>query len=444
MRSALSSFRARCAVVCILILVASALSVSCSDNSNPVSNGGAVSLTYPVVDTGQEACYGIDFAIACPAPGEAFYGQDAQYDGNQPSYTVSSDGLTVHDNVTGLTWTRSPDLDGDGDIDATDKRTYYDAQDYPETLNAQNYGGYSDWRVPTIKELYSLIDFRGTDPRVEGTDPGGLVPFIDTTYFDFAYGDMAAGGRIIDSQWVTSTLYVGDTNLMFGVNFADGRIKGYGLHFPMGGEKTFYVRLCRGNTEYGINDFMDNGDGTVTDNATGLMWSKDDMGGGTGTGPRSGMTWEDALAWVQEKNGDNYLGHDDWRLPNAKELQSIVDYSRAPDATGSGAIDPVFNITEITNEAGEADYPWFWSGTTHTRQGGNGSSAAYVTFGRGLGYMGGTWVDIHGAGCQRSDGKDGDFSKYSYVPDGYYFAPAPQADVARLYNYVRLVRDLQD
>ena len=91
------------------------------------------------------------------------------------------------------------------------------------------------------------------------------------------------------------------------------------------------------------------------------MWSQNDSGDGVNTGPRSGMTWEEALAWVQEKNDENYLGYSDWRLPNAKEMQSIVDYSRAPGATGSAAIDPVFNITQITNENGETDYPWFWT-----------------------------------------------------------------------------------
>ena len=71
--------------------------------------------------------------------------------------------------------------------------------------------------------------------------------------------------------------------------------------------------LCvRGNPSYGKNDFHDNGDGTITDRATGLMWSKADSG--------KGMNWEAALAWVQAKNAKKYLGHNDWRLPNAKEL----------------------------------------------------------------------------------------------------------------------------
>jgi hypothetical protein len=58
-----------------------------------------------------------------------------------------------------------------------------------------------------------------------------------------------------------------------------------------------------------------------------------------------------------------------------------------------------------------------------------------------MGYMFGSWTDVHGAGCQRSDRKDGNFTGYNYVYDGYYFGLAPQGDASRMYNYVRLVRD---
>lgn len=382
--------------------------------------------TYPVVDTNQTKCYNNTVEITPPAAGQPFYGQDAQYQGNQPSYTLSGDGLTVYDNNTKLTWQRSPDLNNDGAINADDKLTYAEAEERSTYLNAMNYGGYSDWRLPTIKELYSLIEFSGTDPSgYEGTDTSGLIPFIDTDYFAFAYGDTSAGERIIDSQWASSTLFVADANKLFGVNFADGRIKGYDLAMPGGSEKTFFVICVRGNTDYGLNNLVDNGDGTITDQATGLMWAQADSG--------TGMNWETTLAWVQTQNAANYLGYSDWRLPNAKELQSIVDYSRSPETSGSAAIDPLFNCTQIINEAGEADYPYYWTGTTHVSWNDMATSGNYLAFGRALGYMNGGWIDVHGAGAQRSDPKEGD-------PADYPYGHGPQGDAIRIYNYVRLVR----
>lgn len=388
--------------------------------------------SYPIVDTGQVRCYDNQKEIACPQYGRPFFGQDAQYSGNATTYSLGSDGLTVNDEITGLTWHRSPDTDGDGAITSRDKLTWEEAQVLPATLNSVGYGGYSDWRLPTIKELYSLIEFSGTDPSgYSGSDTSGLIPFIDTNYFSFAYGDTTAGERIIDSQYASGTPYVvhdGPTiSKIFGVNFADGRIKGYDLAMPGRQEKTFFVICVRGNPEYGKNLFIDNSDGTITDDATGLIWSRTDSG--------TGMDWEDALQWVQEMNVEKYLGCDDWRLPNAKELQNIVDYTRSPDTTNSAAIDPVFECTQITNEAGEADYPYYWTGTTHVSSNGMGGSAAYVAFGRALGYINGEWVDVHVAGAQRSDPKSGSSSDY---PHGH----GPQGDAIRIDNYVRLVRDL--
>ncbi len=348
-------------------------------------------LPFCIVDTGQKNIFSDQGQLLkAPQPGEPFFGQDGFYQCHPLSYTASGDGLTVYDNNTGLTWQRSPDTDGDGRLTRRDKLTW--ARGRPAALNAAKFGGFNDWRLPTIKELYSLIDFRGTDPSPAGTDISSLTPFIDTRYFKFAYGDTSTGERIIDSQYASGTMYVNKTwrgdDKLFGVNFADGRIKGYDLTMPGGLKKTFFVQCVRGNANYGRNDFRDNGDGTVTDRATGLTWSKADSG--------KGLNWEQSLAWVQAKSREKYLGHGDWRLPTAKELQGIVDYARSPDTTKSAAIDPVFTCTPITNEAGQADYPWYWSGTTHGAAGGR--AAIYVCFGRALGFMFGAWHDVHGAG----------------------------------------------
>jgi len=386
---------------------------------------------YTVVGTAQRECFDAAGAtISAPARGTFLFGQDAQHAGNRPSYVDNGDG-TVRDNVTGLTWTQTPDLDGNATINAADKLTYDQAV---ASASKVTIGGYHDWRLPTIKELYSLISFAGTSPNENQVDTSGLTPFIDTRYFAFGYGDISAGDRIIDAQFATSTKYVAATMqnapTMFGVNFADGRIKGYPIQptprQPKG--KGFYVLYVRGNPAYGTNHFADNHDGTVTDAATGLMWSQADSG--------AGMDWPSALAWVTKKNAQSYLGHQDWRLPNAKELQSVVDYGRAPAVTHSAAIDSVFAATRIQNEAGQDDYPWYWTSTTHLAAARKdpGFEAVYIAFGRATGNMGGRWMDVHGAGAQRSDPKTGD-------PRQFPRGRGPQGDAVRINNYVRLVRD---
>ncbi len=426
-----------------------------------IENCFAVTVNYPIVGTGQAKCYDNRNEIDPPKPGQAFYGQDAQHTGNQPSYTLSADGLTVQDNNTGLTWQRSPHVGqassllsanaAGGKLEAYptyhDKLTFTQAKELPLKLNAMKFGGFTDWRLPTIKELYSLILFSGVDSGPNAS-PTGMKPFLDTKFFKFAYGDEVFGERTIDSQWATSTTYVANPNQMFGVNFADGRIKGYGASMPGRGEKKFYVICCRGNPQYGKNEFHDNGDGTITDRATGLVWQKNDSG--------KGMNWEQALAYAA-KAGNG------WRLPNAKELQSILNYSRSPDMTGSAAINPVFRCTAIINEAGRTDYPFYWSSTTHVSTMG-GSAGVYIAFGRAAGWPSGMglggpgpgvpppggrgyggppsgpggsaprYADVHGAGAQRSDPKTGN-------PSDFPRGRGPQGDVVRINNYVRLVRD---
>lgn len=366
-----------------------------------------------IPDTGQNRCYNETKAVACPDRAHDFFGQDAQYSGAQPAYRDNGDG-TVTDRVTGLMWSKavSPQKVG--------------LEEARQIAQKMRLGGYDDWRVPNIKELYSLIDFRGytgsADPARVRQAPADAVPFIDTDYFDFRYG--AEGERYIDAQWLSSTPYVattmGDMETLFGVNFADGRIKGYGYK-RLGDRwerKKFYVRYVRGGS-YGESRFKDNGDATVTDQATGLMWSRSDSG--------RGMDWRDALDYAENLE---LAGYRDWRLPNAKELQYIVDYTRSPETTGSAAIDPVFQSSAIVNEAGERDYPAYWTSTTHLDGPRPGTAAVYVAFGRALGEMQGRIMDVHGAGAQRSDPKTGRAE----------LGRGPQGDAVRVDNYVRVVR----
>ncbi len=398
-------------------------------------------LSYPLVDTNQRQCYDQNGRPGC-AGGPA--GQDATYTGRQPRYDDNGDG-TVSDLVTGLMWQRD-----------FSRAAWAQA---PALAAAARTGGHGDWRVPTIKELYSVMDFSGATgsagPSQTGA-PADARPYLNTAAFRFDYPRV---GRFIDAQYISSTAYLGTVmgrdRAFFGVNFADGRIKGYPQDGGPG-NRQWYLRLVRGNPDYGKNDFVDNKDGSITDRATGLTWSKADSG--------RGLDWTTALAWCE---GLSLAGHDDWRLPNAKELHSIVDYSRAPAATNSAAIDPIFAITRIKDEEGRPDWPYFWSSTSHLDGRRPGDFAVYFAFGKAQGYLGGggrmggppgggmggpppggemggmgmgpqqtgpmVLTDVHGAGAQRSSPKAGD---ESHLPKG----AGPQGDVLRINNFARCVR----
>jgi len=110
------------------------------------------------------------------------------------------------------------------------------------------------------------------------------------------------------------------------------------------GQDGFYQAGCPS-----AGRFTDNGDGTVADNCTGLMWQKDTAdvnGDGTIVSDQDALTWQKALKYCESLE---FAGHDDWRLPNVRELQSIVDYGRL-----NPSIDPVF----------WAESGWYWSSST--------------------------------------------------------------------------------
>lgn len=359
---------------------------------------------YPIVSTSQTGIWDSTGNSINSVLGAAFFGQDAQFTHTTPNYTLSSDGLTVKDEVTGLTWQKSYD---------SGIYNWASIQTVVDNLNIQNYGGYSDWRVPTIKELYSLWN----------TSVGW--PYIDTDYFDLTYTDEQDLSHAIFWSSDKYTGVMGNVSangetpgaeLAFGVNFGTGHIKSYSIRV---GPK-HQVRCVRGNLSYGVNLFQNNNDGTISDLATGLMWQQDDNG--------SGMDWEHALAYAQTQNSANYLGHSDWRLPNAKELQSLVDYTRSPYATDAAnvgpAINSLFSCTNILNDGGKADYPYYWTSTSAMSMA-NGSYlfAWYVAFGQA---EDGNGENLHGAGAVRFD------KKIAGTGEGE----------ERVFNYVRLVRDI--
>jgi hypothetical protein len=151
---------------------------------------------------------------------------------------------------------------------------------------------------------------------------------------------------------------------------------------PASGQTTAYGAGTDGAVQAGqALSYTDNGDGTITDNNTGLMWEKKDDSGGihdkdngytwsTGTNDMDGTmvtTFLDTLNDVGGGGANCFAGHCDWRIPNVKELQSIVNYevlfpAVAPAFHQAGTCTGCVDVT-LASCSCTASY-LYWSATT--------------------------------------------------------------------------------
>jgi len=305
----------------------------------------------PVPDTGQTKCYNDTSEITCPQPGQPFYGQDANYTINPSSYTkLDANGndlpddatqwVMVRDNVTGLIWEvkqakdDTPDYSNPHDADNT--YTWYnsnpetnggdagtpgdgtDTEDFINSINSVNYGGYSDWWLPSREELRSIVDYGRSDPSADTA----FFPNINMVAFYYWSSTTSAGGA-------------------WGVNFLTG--SGAGPGEVKSKSSSYYVRAVRGVQSGSLGNFVIDGDDTVTDNLTGLMWQQN-------TAPGS-YNWQQALSYCENLT---LAGHSDWRLPTINELASIVDLGRH---------NPAVNTTFFSNTVASN----YWLSTTCAR-----------------------------------------------------------------------------
>lgn len=260
-------------------------------------------------DTGQTKCYDDSREIVCTARDRSFYGQDAHYVINPPSYQVKSINghEVVIDLITGLMWQR---------YDDGIRRTWKEAVYYCQDLGL---AGYSDWRLPTKKELQTILNY------------GCFSPVLDTAIFPYPHS--------ADDCYWSSTTRAFLALSAWKVCFWDSQVK-----MTVKSDEN-YVRAVRAR-ELQFCQLKDNHDGTVTDIATGLTWQQKET---------KTMTWEEALAYCENLD---LAGHEDWRLPNIRELSTLVDDSHhnpSVDATYFPGCRPSIYWSSTTN----AVYPSF-------------------------------------------------------------------------------------
>jgi hypothetical protein len=240
-------------------------------------------------------------------------GQDGEYVTNPLSYTDNADG-TVTDNNTALMWQQEDDntlhnwYQASGTYDATYNLA---GQDVCGSLGL---GGYNDWRLPSKKELMSIVDYAVPYPG----------PTISATNFPSTE----------TSNYWSSTMDASDPGRALVVYFQGGHVG------PADRLDEFPVRCVRGGQPDALDHLTDNGNGTVTDATTDLVWQQDESGA---------MTWESALAHCR-----NLVlgGGTDWRLPNIKELESISDATH---------LNPAIDVTYFPGAYASP----YWSSTTY-------------------------------------------------------------------------------
>lgn len=248
------------------------------------------------------------------ASGPAF-GQDADYTICPPSFRDNADG-TVTDLVTGLMWQK---------VDSGE--CAWDAA--VSNAASVSTGGHTDWRLPTPTELFSILDHKSNpaiNPVCFPDNPGGAAEYWWSTDI---YGTNAA------NVWCAN--------------------KGGGLGpkpkaetISAGGASRYHARYVRGGKPSNGHNYRNNGDGTVTDLDTGLMWQQV---------PAVAVPWGMALSNAESLD---LAGYDDWRLPNIKELQSLTDYTLATANSPTGMKACVNRILFPTNTTPATAY---WSST---------------------------------------------------------------------------------
>ena len=243
------------------------------------------------------------------------YGKPIKYVEND--FEDNDDG-TVTDYATGLMWQKS----------GSDNWVGYDeAVAYIKQINHLNFAGYSDWNLPTVDELKSLLTqekqsnglyihsiFDKTQRNCWTSDQrkhneGWVVLFsegiVDRNYCEYniykvrAVRYLKTGYRLKKEQ---NTLLCEENENVLNDSYLPSESRS---------------SAPRNNSLEKIkNEFKDNGDCTISDFATGLMWQK--------SGSDEEISYNKSKSYIEMINNSKYAGYNDWRLPTLDELKSLL------------------------------------------------------------------------------------------------------------------------
>jgi hypothetical protein len=255
-----------------------------------------------------------------------------------PRFKDNNDG-TITDQLTGLMWTKNADI-------------VHGPQAWQEVLHSisnmnkeKGTHGYTDWRLPNINELKSLVNNGQGNNAVWLMNQGirdvkNLFYWSSTTY---AKETAHAWVLFMEGGIIGAMNKYGGA---FALAVRDDKEKG-AVTLPATGQDVSYLKGDDGDLKKGVawpsHRFIVK-KACVTDKLTGLTWTRD------ANLPGNPLTWHAALDHVKELHA---CGYDDWRLPNIHELRSIFNFG-VPDA-------PAWLMSQGFNNVQRG---YYWSSTT--------------------------------------------------------------------------------
>jgi hypothetical protein len=255
---------------------------------------------------------------------------------------------TVLDHHTGLVWSLDASL-------TEFPMTWAEAFDFVQTLNQDRYQNYGNWRLPNLRELFSLISHDRKNPSLPDHHPFENV-------FHGYYWSASTSARLPQQAWY---IHLGGAKVYRGVKYASYMVwpvrsvdqqmvnvfftgqkrcfddQGNVISFN---ENPLQYAAVQAGIEWPKPRFDINGD-TVTDRLSGLIWTRN------ASYSQDFINWKDAGHMIQQMNIKMDFGFNDWRMPHIRELASLIDL-------------------EMHSPALPADHPFhnveafYWSGTT--------------------------------------------------------------------------------
>jgi len=281
-------------------------------------------------------------------------------------FTDNSDG-SVTDNLTGLVWLRDANCYLATPWTSAVSEVHALASGQCSLTDGSKAG---DWRMPNLIEMESIIDASAANPALTPGHPFRNVSttpyWTSTSYFGGQSGSPNAWAvRLTDGIYVNDTVQNAKTGSL-GVWAVRGSVHG-AVKLQASGLFVGYQAGDDGTVQTGVplvgSRFIENGNGTVTDSQTGLVWMKqvDCIKGDWPTVVATART----LASGQCSLTDGSTAGQ-WRVPNRKEMQSLADRNQNNEAyylsnTFRNSDQSVFQPAVFTNMY---DLLYYWTSTT--------------------------------------------------------------------------------